>query len=315
MNAPEIQSAETVKLAGYEDTLHAENLADIQLGEYGFKYRILDGLPVSPFITPDRYQLSRTLQTRPGDICYVSYPRSGSTWLSYILFLIVEQGKIPTDKILRGDSIHWVTSSWPYPRSRDELDALPSPRIFKNHMPYHMALGENPANNPCQYIYIVRNPKDVVVSYYHFESGQAWTGGYSGPWEHWFKMFLEGKLQRGDWFNHVLSWWEHRNADNILFLKYEDLRKAFDVELRKIANFLGYPLSPELAQQIADQTAFKNMKHNKFSNMNEAFDPESFFRKGVIGSWKDQFTVAQNEQFDALYAERMKDSGLTFDMD
>ena len=314
MTIQEVQATAPVKKGEYKDELHAENLDDIQLGEYGFKYRMLDGLPVSPFITPDRYQLSRTLQTRPSDICYVSFPRSGSTWLSYILFLIANQGQVPTDEILR-DRIHWVTSSWPYPRSREELDALPGPRIFKNHMPYHMALGGNPADNPCKYIYIVRNPKDVVVSYYKFERGQAWTGGYSGPWDHWFQMFIEGKLQRGDWFDHVLSWWEHRDAENILFLKYEDLSRTFAGQLKKIADFLGYPLTPELAQTIAEQTAFKNMKYDKFSNMNEAFDPESFFRKGVTGSWKEQFTVAQNELFNALYAERMKGSGLTLEID
>lgn len=308
------QNAHRTKIGGYEDTLHAETLDDIQHGEHGFKYRLLDGLPVSPFTTHDRYQLSRTLQTRQGDVCYVSFPRSGSTWLSYILFLIINQGEVPTGRVLR-DDIHWVTTSWPYPRSREELDALPSPRIFKNHMPYHMALGGDPAKNPCKYVYIARNPKDVVVSYYSFESGQAWTGGYSGPWEHWLEMFVAGKLQRGDWFNHVLGWWEHRDMDNILFLKYEMLKSEFDVELKKIADFLEYPLSPELAQKIKTQTVFSRMRRDKFSNMNEAFDPESFFRKGVTGSWKNTFTVAQNEQFDALYAERMQGSGLTFDMD
>ncbi|NEP27791.1 MAG: sulfotransferase domain-containing protein [Moorea sp. SIO3I6] len=310
----EIQSTTTVKIAGYEDQLHAEILDDIQVGEYGYKYRILDGLVVPPYTTPDRYNLSRTLETRPEDVCFISYPKSGSSWLSYILLLIVQQGEIPSDKTLR-DSLHWVASSWPYPRSRSELEAFPSPRIFKSHMPYQMAVGGNPVKNPCKYIYIARNPKDVVVSYYYFESDRAWAGNYSGPWEHWFEMFMEGKVQRGDWFKHVLSWWEHRNAENILFLKYEDLKKEFDAEIKKIADFLGYPLSPELINQIKDKTSFKNMKDDKFSNMHEFLKPSSFFRKGVIGSWKEKFTVAQNEQFDALYAERMKASGLKFDID
>ncbi len=88
------------------------------------------------------------------DVCFISFPKSGSTWLSYILLFLIKNGEISTEQALT-DNIHWVASSWPYPRSKDELDALPSPRIFKSHMPYHMAVGGIPVDNPCRYIYIL----------------------------------------------------------------------------------------------------------------------------------------------------------------
>ena len=300
--------------SSYEEKIQAEVLDDIRIGEQGYKYRLLDGLPVSPFITPGKYHLSRTLQTRPSDVCYVSFPRSGSTWLSYILLLIVRQGILPKNQTLR-DNIYWVTSSWPRSYNRDQLDAFSLPRIFKNHMPYHMALGGKPVDGPCKYIYLARNPKAVMVSYYYFERGKPWTGYYSGSWEHWFKMFVTGQLQRGDWFNHVLSWWEHRDTDNILFLKYEELKRVFDLNVKQIADFLGYPLSSELLDKIREKTSFQNMKKDPFSNLHESREFNNAFWRGKVDSWKLQFTVAQNEQFDALYAERMRDSGLTFDMD
>jgi hypothetical protein len=145
------------KVPEYNDTTHAEVLDDLQVGEYGYKYRVLDGIVLPPYVTPDRYDLSRTLKTRMGDICYVSFPKSGSTWLAYIILLLIHNGHTPTNSTLR-NCLHWVESSWTYPRSRSELDNLPSPRIFKSHMPYHMALGGNPVDNPCKYIYIARNP-------------------------------------------------------------------------------------------------------------------------------------------------------------
>ncbi|OPX36301.1 MAG: hypothetical protein B1H11_07715 [Desulfobacteraceae bacterium 4484_190.1] len=296
----------------YEDGVHAEVLNDLEIGEFGYKYRILDGAVMPPYITPDRYRLSRTIKTRPGDICFTSYPKSGSTWLSFVLLLITRKGEIPTDRTLR-NSLHWVASSFTYPRSREELDAFPSPRIFKSHMPYHMAVGGNPVDNPCKYIYIARNPKDVVVSYYYFERNKSWAGEYSGSWEHWFKMFVEGKVQRGDWFDHVLSWWEHGKAENILFLKYEDLKRNLDSEIKKIARFLGYPMSTELLGTIREKTSFQNMQQEDFSNMHEIEELSGFFRKGKVGSWRDQFTVAQSEFFDELYAERMRGTGLEFD--
>ena len=302
------------KILEYDDNIHAEVFDDLQIGEYDYKYRIVDGVVMPPYITPSRYHLSRTIKTRSGDICYTSYPKSGSTWLAYILVLIVNNGDAPSGTTLR-DCLHWVASSWTYPRSKSELDALPSPRIFKSHMPYHMAVGGNPLENPCKYIYIARNPKDVVVSYYYFESGKSWSGNYSGPWEHWLKMFIEGRAQRGDWFDHVLSWWKHRKAKNILFLKYEDLRMNFDRELEKIANFFNYSLTTEILHKIKEKTSFQNMKKTDFSNMHEIIEFHSFFRKGRVGSWKEQFTPSQNEQFDKLCAKRMKNSGLNFDFD
>jgi hypothetical protein len=295
----------------YEDTINAEVLDDLQIGEFGYKYRVLDDVIMPPYITPDRYELSRTIGTRPGDICFTGYPKSGSTWLSYILLLLTKNGEIPSDETLRS-CLHWVASSFTYPRSRDELEALPSPRIFKSHMPYQMAIGGKPIENPCKYIYIARNPRDVCVSYFHFESDKSWAGNYDGPWEHWLKMFLDGQVQRGDWFDHVLSWWQHRDADNILFIRYEDLREDFEATVVRIARFLDYPLSQELLARIREKTSFQAMKQDEFSNMHEIEELTEFFRQGQVGSWKDLFTVAQNENFDAVYRKRLNGSDLDF---
>lgn len=298
----------------YRDELHAEVLEDIETGEYGYKYRMLEGLVMPPYITPERYSLSRSIELRQGDVCFTSYPKSGSTWLSQVIYLVINNGETPEGTTLR-DCLHWVASSWPYPRSRSELDALPSPRIFKSHMPYHMAVGGNPLESPCKYIYIARNPKDVAVSYYHFESGKKWSGNYSGPWEHWLQLLLDGRVQRGDWFDHVLSWWQHRDAGNMLFLKYESMHQDFDAVLDELTRFLGYSLSDGVRDRIRQQTSFDYMKRDDFSNLHEIPELGSFFRKGQVGSWKDRFTVAQSEQFDRVFAERMQGSGLDFDFE
>jgi hypothetical protein len=313
MNPPELSttSPEPIKIGEYQDHLHAEELDDLQIGEYGYKFRTLEGLMLPPYVTPSRYRLSRSLTTRPEDVCYCSFPKSGSTWLANILYLILHNGEAAEEQTLRS-CLHWMESAWTYPRSREEVDGLPSPRIFKSHMPYAMALGGGPGQSACKYIYIARNPKDVCVSYFHFESGKAWSGHYHGPWEHWLGIFMAGKVQRGNWFDHVLSWWEHREADNLLFLKYEDLKRDFDGQLRAILSYLGRTLTDEVIQKIKAATRFSRMKEAPFSNHKEVADFENFFRKGEVGSWKDQFTVAQSEAFDRLYRERMAAQDLDF---
>jgi sulfotransferase len=294
----------------YRDDTHAEDPEGLMTGEHGYKFRLVDGVVMPPYVTPARYRLSRTVKTRPGDICYISYPKSGSTWLAYILVLIVNGGRIPTDRKTLRDCLHWVESSWTYPRSADELEALPSPRIFKSHMPYQMALGGDPEQNPCKYIYIARNPKDVAVSYYFFEREKSWSGHYAGSWSHWLEVFREGKVQRGSWFDHVLSWWAHRDAPNILFLRYEDLRADFGKELSRIVTFLGRDADEDMLERIRRMASFDAMRKERFSNMHEIEEFQGFFRKGEVGSWSEQFTPEQSDAFDALYEEITRGTGL-----
>ncbi|GAB1318645.1 hypothetical protein MFIFM68171_08855 [Madurella fahalii] len=301
------------KVLEYSDKLHAERPEDLIIGDHGYKYRLVDGQVMPPYITPSRYALSRTLSTRASDICFVSYPKSGSTWLSYILTLLAAgpDASDSSGKTLYG-SLHWVEGSWPYPRSEEDLERAEAPRIFRSHMPYSMALGGEPAKNPCRYIYIARNPKDVAASYYHFESRKSWSGYYDGPWDHWLDMFVGGRVQRGDWFDHALGWWEHRNADNILFLRFEDLKLDTRGQLEKIAKFLGVNVSENQLREVEHKVGFTQMQQTEFSALKDIKELSKFFRKGEIGSWKEYFTVAQSEAFDRLYKERVGDSGMEF---
>jgi Sulfotransferase domain len=304
-----------MKLVGeYRDELHAEDPDDLKVGDYGYKYRLLNNVVMPPYITRARYQNSRSVRTRARDVCYCSYPKSGSTWLAYILVLLLHDGETPSEKETLRDCVHWVESSWTYPRSAAELERIPSPRVFKSHMPYHMALGGDPSKNPCKYIYIARNPKDVAVSYFFFERAKSWSGYYGGPWEHWLQAFLEGRVQRGSWFDHVLSWWQYRNNSNLLFLRYENLRLDPRKAIQGIADFLEIPTDDDTLGRIVEKSSFANMRSDSFSNMHEIKEFDEFFRKGKVHSWREQFSKEQSEAFDAVFGERMNGSELNFNL-
>lgn len=55
----------------------------------------------------------------------------------------------------------------------------------------------------------------------------------------------------------MLSWWEQRDAGNILFLKYEDLKKDTFGVVKRISKFLGIELSLEKIHEILEKVQFQ----------------------------------------------------------
>ncbi|KAK3737785.1 hypothetical protein QZH41_017259, partial [Actinostola sp. cb2023] len=104
----------------------------------------------------------------------------------------------------------------------------PFPRFFKIHLPYdQVPMGHGVTTKP-KYINVIRNPKDVAVSWYHHYKGFKFFE-FDRPWDEFFEMFIDNKdsfisVVYGSWFDHVLGWWAHRDDPNILFLKYEDMK-------------------------------------------------------------------------------------------
>jgi hypothetical protein len=122
-----------------------------------------------------------------------------------------------------------------------------------------------PSTKPCKYIYVARNPKDVVVSLFHFLNAHKL---FPADWKFSdsLSMFMKGDVGYGSWFDHVLGWWAHRDDPNILFLKYEDMQKDLADSVQKIATFIGSTISEEQFQDVVKQCEFKSMKSNPQAN-------------------------------------------------
>ena len=162
----------------------------------------------------------------------------------------------------------------------------------------------------------MRNPKDLIVSYFNFVSLMR-----SIKWNQFWTNFITGESIYGDTFDHILSWWTHRDSPNILFLKYEDMKKDLSQVVSKIASFLQVDLSLEVVQKIADLTTFDKMKTNGTANyswekvLDNKEGKPSFLRKGTVGDWKNHLTAEESAAIDRKYEEKFKDTGIVFDFD
>ena len=77
--------------------------------------------------------------------------------------------------------------------------------------------------------FTARNPKDVVVSFYYHTVGFPFYDFKEGKFDDYFELFINGKVDFGDYFKMVPEWWEQsKKKKNIHFVLYENLKTNFE---------------------------------------------------------------------------------------
>lgn len=277
----------------------------------------LQGVPMFSCIVQEWSQVE-SFEARSDDLLIATYPKSGTTWVSEILDLIYNNGdleKCKRDAIY--NRVPFMELIIPGVQNGvEELKVMQSPRLVKTHLPVQLLPSSFWKNN-CKVVYVARNAKDVVVSYYYFYQ-MAKLHPFPGTWEEFLEKFIAGKVAFGSWYDHVKGWWEKKKGYPILFLFYEDMKENPKREIQKLLKFLEKDMSEEIMNKIIYHTSFDVMKKNPSANyttvpdwdMDHSVSP--FMRKGISGDWKNHFTVAQYERFEADYEKKMKGSTLHF---
>ncbi|XP_013414837.1 sulfotransferase 1C4 [Lingula anatina] len=251
-------------------------------------------------------ELDNNFAARPDDLYIASFPKSGHHW-SFEFINMIYNGNadsVNKSKLENFFEMHEIR----------EIEEMPSPRILMTHLPYD-TMPQDVINKKCKIICIMRNPKDVCASHFNHVRGIA-EYKYDGDWNHFFELFLKGEVENGPWLSHVKDWWTHcKDNPNVLFLKYEDMKHDLFANIKRVGEFLGKTYDDDLYRKMAENSNFDVMKKNaKAKELPGIFKTTdgTFFRKGKIGDWKNYFTVAQNERFDAVIEKELKDTGLKF---
>ncbi|XP_008115733.1 sulfotransferase 1C1 isoform X2 [Anolis carolinensis] len=258
-------------------------------------------------------------KARPDDLLICTYPKAGTTWIQEIVDMIQHGGDLqkcaraPIHERMPFIDLYYSKFNL---SGVEEANAMASPRTLKSHLPVQL-LPPSFWEQKSKIIYVARNAKDNVVSYFHFHR-MALAMPEPGTWEEFLENFMAGKVTWGSWFDHVRGWWEAKDHHPILYLFYEDMKKNPGQEIQKVAEFLDVQLPESVLNQIFQHTEFECMKANPMTNytmmpsifLDHTISP--FMRKGTVGNWKEHFTVAQSERLDDLCAQLLKGSGLTF---
>lgn len=125
-------------------------------------------------------------------------------------------------------------------------------------------------------------------------------------------------------WSHVLAFWQRRNDPNVLFLKYEDMKRDLPATIRRCAAFLevneNQPLSDEQVVKLCEHLNFNKMQRNPavnlepiISGMDAASDSVKFIRKGEVGDWQNHMSADMSMRFDRWIEMQSFGSDLTFD--
>jgi len=218
-------------------------------------------------------RLALPTSPRNDDVYLVSYPKSGNTWLEFLManVNVLMAGK---NIIVNFFNIHQympdihISQDLPEP-----ILEFPGYRFIKSHSPY------NPYYK--NIIYIGRDPRDVMLSYYHYLTQLGSFDGSLGDLIHSRNHGIK------KWVDHVDGWFNKSSASTrFIYIRYEDLRQDTNGTLAKIYSQLGLIIPAEVLEQAIEKSSFERMKqleqHYGYGGR-EVEKKYSFMRVGLTG--------------------------------
>lgn len=205
---------------------------------------------LSKLETPTGRLTGLQFNPKPGDVMIVTPPKCGTTLVCQIAQSLRSQGDMSFEEI----NLVIPCLEMAYDSGYTNLDAPQGhhPRLYKTHAWYR----DCPKGPGVKYIYMVRDPIDAAVSFFHFLSGWFFEPGTIRLNEFIREFVLKrgapsSPMENASLWHNIASWWPRRHDPNVLWLCYEDVVQDLARGVGRIAEFLRLANDDPALQAIA----------------------------------------------------------------
>ena len=248
---------------------------------------------------------------RPTDVFLVGHPKSGNTWLAYMLALLTHgDGAHEVSLYSVGDFVPFVHGN---DYAIEQYEHLSDPRVFRNEYPLHRRLYP-------RILYILRDPRSVLVSFWHMYRVMFDDDGMT------LSSFVDQYLRhRGIfsyWNKHLVRWdrqvrqalSEVQNGRRIHLVRYEDLVSNRRGTLEGVARFIDLPTGDTRFARAVERGSFEAMRETEDRFGAEAYTGRArgtgrFVRKGEVEGWRREMDEAISERLQQEFGPVMAEAG------
>jgi Sulfotransferase domain len=257
------------------------------------------------FRTPGGEAHGLAYRPQPSDIFVVTPAKCGTTWMQQIVHGLRTRGSMDFDEITR--VVPWIEMAVDMGIDIYEPQVA-NPRAFKTHQ----VLDNVPKGG--KYICIVRDPKDAMLSHYHFFEGWTFERGTIPIADFALGYYANGRK----YWQHINAIWTRRNHRDVLALCYENIKKDLPQTIKRVAEFMGINLDAELKEIVIRQSDIKFMREH-----NSQFDDHivretrnracgfpmdgttSKVKNGEVGGSKKEVPAEVKVEFDRIWSEEV----------
>ena len=256
-----------------------------------------------------KYLLGKDLAGRnflvyPDDTMVVSYPRSGNTWTRFLIANLLHpetEANFLNVEVMVPDTTTISSRA---------LKRTPRPRVIKTHEYFD--------HRYPRVVYIVRDPRDVVLSCYNFQRKYRQIDD-AYPLDNYVEDFLAGRSTErawGTWGENVASWISTRGGDSsFLLVRFEDMLQNTTEELKRVGDFLGVPTTPAILEQSVTRSSADRMREIEKQQQDQWVGSRThrkdipFVGSARSGGWKAQLPESGVRRIEAAWGNLMTSVG------
>jgi len=242
---------------------------------------------------PGYLGLSPRTELSDQDVFIVGYPKSGNTWFQNIVSGLAfgVDPELAPDALIQ-EIVPDLHRKKFYKRIREQM-------FFKSH---HL-----PRPEYRKVIYLLRDGRDVMVSYYHYNKA------IYGDSANMDLMIETGQfLFPCPWHEHVRQWRQNAHGADMITVKYEHLLHDPLPELEKVCRFVGLERTPAALRTVYEKCSFTTLRRKEqAAGLDDPSWPRdrAFFRRGKQGSYKEEMSSQSLQKFLTVAGKTLRQCG------